>query len=61
MCTSHHNVMTNSASAAMGHSVSTVKYLTKGSTICAGAYSPSFPINLYAASGHNEFVVLKIK
>lgn len=61
MCTNHHNVMTNSVSAAMGHSVSTVKYLTKGSTICAGAYNSQFAINLYAASGHNEFVVLKIK
>lgn len=61
MCTNHHNVMTNSVSAAMGHSISTVKYLTKGSTICAGAYSSTFPINLYAASGHNEFVVMKIK
>lgn len=61
MCTNHHNVMTNSVSAAMGHSVSTVKYLTKGSTICAGAYNSQFPISLYAASGHNEFVVIKIK
>ena len=61
MCTGYDNAMTNATSAAMGHCVTTIRYLTKGATITAGAYSSSFPINLYAAAGHNEFCVIKIK
>lgn len=61
MCNGYPNVMTNSLGLAVGHSIVTTRYLTKGQTICAGAYSSNFPISFYAGSGHNEFTVIKIK
>ena len=61
MCSGYPNAMTNSEGVAVGHSIVTTRYLTKGQTICAGAYSSNFPINFYAGSGHNEFTVIKIK
>ena len=60
MCSEYPNAMTNS-STAVGHSITTTRYLTKGQTIGAGAYASNFPISFYAASGHNEFTVIKIK
>lgn len=53
--------MTNSISCTTGHTISTVRYLNTGDTIAAGAYHSSYPINLYAAQGHNDFIVFKIK
>lgn len=61
ICSGYPNAMTNSEGVTVGHSIVTTRYLTKGQTICAGAYSSSFPINFYAGSGHNEFTVIKIK
>ena len=53
--------MTMTVGSNGGHSLSAIKFLTKGATVSAGAYASHFPINLYAASGHNEFIVCKIK
>lgn len=61
ICSGYPNAMTNSEGVAVGHSIVTTRYLTKGQTICAGAYSSNFPINFFAGSGHNEFTVIKIK
>ena len=39
-------------------SISKVFCCKAGDKIYAGAYSSSFPIQIYAASGHNSFTVM---
>ena len=41
-------------------SITAIYNLNAGDHIMAGAYSTTFPIRLYAASGHNSFTIVKL-
>jgi hypothetical protein len=52
-----HYMCATMASGSVTHNV----YLQAGDKVTFGAYSAGFPINFYAAEGHNYFTVLLIK